>query len=130
MIRLANTSQAGWATVEEYENELLGSDPEDCRKMRQAELKAVKKQNENQSKRFGITRQYSQQFSPQFWNANFGHSYSPTDRSFNEKTNGRFKHTPSIYSERQGSNDHCLACGEQGHSRSKCPWRQTSHYRR
>ena len=43
LIRLADTSEAGWDMVDEYEIKALASDSEDDRKIRQAEATALKK---------------------------------------------------------------------------------------
>ena len=45
LIKIANSTEAGWAVVAEYEKEPIGSDSDDCKRIRQAETRALKRKN-------------------------------------------------------------------------------------
>ena len=45
LIKIADSTEGGWAVVAEYEKETIGSDSDDCKRIRQAETRALKKKN-------------------------------------------------------------------------------------
>ena len=44
-IKIAGSTERGWAVVAEYEKEPIGSHSDDCKRIRQAETRALKKKN-------------------------------------------------------------------------------------
>ena len=69
LIKIADSTQGGWAVVAEYEKEPIGSDSDDCRRIRQAETRALKKKNTQKSK--------SSAFKPSstLWNPRMGNTF-------------------------------------------------------
>ena len=45
LIKIADSTEEGWAVVAEYEKEPIGSHSDDCKRIRQAETRALKKKN-------------------------------------------------------------------------------------
>ena len=45
-----DSTEGGWAVVAEFEKEPIVSDSDDCKRMRQAETRALKKENTEKSK--------------------------------------------------------------------------------
>ena len=45
LIKIADSTERGWAVVVEYEKEPIGSDSDDCKRIRQAETRALKCKN-------------------------------------------------------------------------------------
>ena len=43
LIKIADSTEGGWAVVGEYEKEQIGSNSDYCRRIRQAETRALKK---------------------------------------------------------------------------------------
>ena len=112
-IKIAGSTEGGWAVVAEYEKEPIGSHSDDCKRTRQAETRALKKKNTEKSK--------SRAFKPssilrnprigqQFQNADFKHDYSPTSSSIRQYT---FQYRPNSYPQHLNS------------SQSWKPWRET-----
>ena len=56
LIRLADTSPSGWATVEEYENNELASDSDDDKKITRAEERAARKLKASSANKSGAKR--------------------------------------------------------------------------
>ena len=50
LIKIADSTEVGWAVVAEYEKEPIGSDSDDCNRTRPAETRALKKNNTEKSK--------------------------------------------------------------------------------
>ena len=50
LIKIADSTEGGWAVVAEYEKGPIGSDPDDCKRIRKAETGALKKKNTEKSK--------------------------------------------------------------------------------
>ena len=69
MTKIPDRSQAGWATIAEYENDPCASDSEDPKKIRQAENRALAK-NKNKSS-FISSRKPNRTHRPQFHNDGF-----------------------------------------------------------
>ena len=49
-IKIAGSTERGWAVVAEYEKEPIRSHSDDCKRIRQAETRALKKKNTEKSK--------------------------------------------------------------------------------
>ena len=45
LVRIAGKSEAGWLTIEEYQNDSAASDSDDSQKICQTEQRALRKQN-------------------------------------------------------------------------------------
>jgi len=96
LIRLADKSPGGWATVAEYESDSLASDTEDEKKMKAAEKRAMSKMK---SKKKSASSTYSR---------------VDVDRggNFNRLSYKGFRRT--------SPNDICLRCGKKGHWKRTC----------
>ena len=142
LIKIADFTEVGWTVVAEYQREPIGSNSDDCKRIRQAEKKALKKKNTENSKS-GAFKPSSTLRNPrigqQLQNANFKHDYSPTSSSsrqypFQCKCNSYPQHPnasqswkPSCETEAE---DYSFGCGEQGHWRWTCQKRKQSYRRR
>lgn len=119
LIRLADRSEHGWKTVNEYLSDDLASDSEDDKKIKKAETEAARKKKakqENYLKRRaeGPTKhQQGTQPGP----ARF---FQPTPSRFGASypEGGHFK--------RFKNSDRCFSCGREGHWRNSCPGRKSS----
>ena len=84
LIKIADSTEGGWAVVAEYEKELIGSDSGDCKRIRLAETRALRRKYTEKVKS-GAFKPPSTLRNPrigqQFWNADFKHDYSPTSSS-------------------------------------------------
>ena len=49
LIKIADSTEGGWAVVVEYEKDPVRSDSDDCKRIRQAEVRALKKKNKENS---------------------------------------------------------------------------------
>ena len=84
LIKIADSTEVGWAVVAEYEKEPIGSDSDDCNRTRPAETRALKKNNTEKSKSSAFkpsSTLRNPQIGQQFRNVNFKHEYSPTSIS-------------------------------------------------
>lgn len=103
MIRLADKSELGWATVLEYESDSLASNSDDERKMRRAEVRAEQKRK----RKFSEREEHSKKF----------RRASPRRDATGASSSQRF-----FRGRRQpGPEDRCYGCGKTGHWRSYCP---------
>ena len=84
LIKIADSIEGGWAVVVEYEKVPIESDSNDCKRIRQAETRALKEKNTEKSKP-GAFKPLSSLWNPwlgqQFLNVDFKHDYSPTSSS-------------------------------------------------
>ena len=142
LIKIADSTEGGWAVVAEYEKDPIGSDSDDCKKIRQAETRALKRKNTEKVKS-GTFKPSSTLRNPrigqQFRNVDFKHDYSPTSSSsrqypFQYRSNSYPQHPNSSQSwkswHKTEAAEHCFGCGEQGNGRWTCPKRKQSYYRR
>ena len=113
LIKSTDSTEGGWAVVAEYEKEPIGSDSDDCKRMRQAEIRALKKKNAEKSKSSAFkpssTLRYPR-IGQQFWNADFKDDYFPTSSSSRQYP---FQYKPNLYPQHPNS------------SQSWKPWRET-----
>lgn len=125
LIRVADSSPGGWATVKEYEVPLLGSDSEDEKKLKQAESRAVKKLKTANAK-YTVSRVSSSDF---MRNPAQGGRYTAASSStggFQQALDNRQlqrKMDPSAFfrgSRYATPRDICFGCGKSGHFRREC----------
>ena len=113
LIKIADSTEGGWAVVAEYEKEPIESGSDDCKRMRQAETRALKKKNAEKSKSSAFkpssTLRYPR-IGQQYWNADFKDDYSPTSSSSRQYP---FQYRPNLYPQHPNS------------SQSWKPWRET-----
>ena len=50
LIKIADSTEGGWAVVADYEKEPIGSDSDDCKRIWTAETRALRKKNTEKSK--------------------------------------------------------------------------------
>ena len=139
LIKIADSTKQGWAVVAEYEKEPIGGDSDDCKRIRRAETRALKKNNTEKSKSSTFKRSSTlrnSRIGQQFRNADFKHDNSPTSSSSRQYP---FQYRPNSYPQHPNSSqswkpwretetaDYCFGCGEQGHWRWTCPKRKQSY---
>lgn len=106
LIRIAEKSPGGWATVAEYETDRIASDSEDEKRLRKAEKRALEK-------KAALTKTNKK--------------YSSSAMSRNpESSSGRHRSAPY---NRAKPTDICLGCGRYGHWRTNCPNKNTTYKR-
>ena len=87
LIKMADSTEGGWAVVAECEKEPSGSNSDDCKRIREAETRALKKKNSKKSKSGSFkpsSTLRNLRIGQQFWNAHFKHDYSSTNSSSRE----------------------------------------------
>ena len=79
LIKLVDRSPVGWSIVQEYKQDPMASDSDDAQKIRQAELRAVRKRKVKTPASFTQSSSSTISKAPsfQFRNANFQNGYSP-----------------------------------------------------
>ena len=142
LIKIADSTEGGWLVVAEYEKEPIWSDSDNCKRIRQAEKRALKNKNKGKPKSTAFkpsSTLRNPRIGQQFRNANFKHDNSPTSSSSRQNP---FQYRPNSYPQHPNSSqswkpwretetaDYCFGCGEQGHWRWTCPKRKQSYYRR
>ena len=111
LIRIADTSPSGWATVEEYETKEMAEDSDDDRRLQRSEARAARKLKAAQKSNFQspsakrFRRQYPAAISSP------GNSNQQLFRA--QQTGTRFRSYPV-------ATDTCYACGGAGHWRKHC----------
>ncbi len=108
LIRIADTSVSGWATVDEYVSKEMADDSDDDRRLVRAETRAARKLKAKQSK--------SSQSSKRF--KNFGSSNPATVSSLSSTSNQPFRGTR--FRPYPVPTDTCYTCGGAGHWRKHC----------
>ncbi|XP_033732905.1 uncharacterized protein LOC117322230 [Pecten maximus] len=106
LIRLADSSESGWSTVSEYENNELADDSDDDRRIQRAENRAQRKLKAQRQAR-------QRRYSP------YGAS-RPQGTGERQADNSK----PAAFSARRPGL--CYACGKPGHWRSECLQQQRS----
>lgn len=113
LIRLADTSPSGWATVEEYETNELANDSDDDRRISRAEARAARKVKAaakvSNAKRFRRDYQPAASFS------------APPPSSATASSTTSFQQQLFRAQRYPSSRDICFACGCSGHWRRSCP---------
>ena len=109
VIKLADKSEFGWETVNEYLADDLASDDEDAKRIKKAERSAARKVKERldlRNKRILANHPYQSQINPSFFQSFRTSSKVPA--SFFRAQNMSYSRTNPI-------NDICYKCGKQGH---------------
>ena len=135
LIRLADTSEAGWDMVDEYETKALASDSDDDRKIRRAETTALKKRNLKLKQKRPFSTFVPGMAGPiGGWSNTNNSGIIPPVQPWQQRQplplpppqqqqQQLFRSQP-FPARRQGGPgpfDLCFACGQQGHWRSTCP---------
>ena len=125
LLRIADSSQYGWATVQEYENNPVAHDEEDDRKLKRAEKSAQERLAQKNADR------KSRQFRFSKYHNNRDDREEPTS---SYKAYGGFKsqhpyRSSTVVGEklppkRNINNDVCFSCGSRGHWANHCPERK------
>ena len=103
LIKITDSTEEGWAVVAEYEKEPIGSDSDDCKRIRQAETRALIKKNTEKSKSSAFkpsSTPRNPRIGQQFRNTDFKHDYSPTSSSSRQYP---FQYRPNSYPEHPNS---------------------------
>ena len=122
LIRLADKSEFGWKTVEEYTQHELAEDDQDAKKIRHAEERAEKALKSRAAKRKPFkTQSLVSRPSTFTGNSRFGPQNFVPSTSFTPWRNrSSMFQRPANFSLRPGN---YFACGRFGHWRSECPQR-------
>ena len=110
----------------EYEKEPIWSDSDDCKRIRQAETRALKNKNKGKPKSTAFkpsSTLRNPRIGQQFRNAEFKHDNSPTS---SDNRQYPFQYRPNLYPQHPNSRqswkpwretetaDYCFTCGENG----------------
>lgn len=98
LIRMADKSSGGWATVAEYQSDSIASDTDDEKKMRAAERRAISKMKSKKQPNYSTSSTYKR---------------AVVDQG---GTSGR----PAYKGKQSRSEDICLRCGKKGHWKRDC----------
>ncbi|CAC5405031.1 unnamed protein product [Mytilus coruscus] len=115
LIRIADSSPAGWSTVREYESNDIASDSEDEKKIRQAKRRAMRTMKD---KTKGRPAPYSNK--PRL---------PPAETYANPANNQQFQRQPfrnSVARREPCQLDMCFFCKQFGHLRKNCPLKSGS----
>ena len=116
IVKLADKSEFGWATVQEYVCDDLGDDEEDASKIKKAEKRAAAKLKTLQEKKKKSSTKFSFSAPSPNSTSRFGSasgSFPPAGSYF--RPQGRY--SGNIF---RGA-DLCFRCGKRGHWASSCP---------
>ena len=122
LVRIADKSDLGWNTVDEYVSDDLASDSDDEKRLRKAEARAEQKRKKRDSARlpnkkpkvdFYASRDNMPSTSRRFQN------YQPSGRQFHGNASTDRQFFPARKAFRTA--DRCFGCGKEGHWRSFCP---------
>ncbi len=120
LVKLADKSEAGWAAVDEYQQDELASDSDDDKKLRSAQARAAAKKKKGKNIK---SRSKPYQHKGQGGHA-FSNLFNSDSRSSNQYNFRRYNNTTG-YSRSQGqgprADDFCFGCGKPGHWRKYCP---------
>ena len=131
LIRMADRSEHGWATVEEYEDDELADNSDDEKKLFEAEARAGRKLRQKLAKGKGKKTVYSRKPGSASWN-----KWQPAGSSFNQPSMtvgiDTPRHVPGASIASQGASQPslsqlgpCFLCGNMGHFKKSCPlWAQ------
>ena len=119
LIRIADRSEHGWATVAEYEDDELADDSDDEKKLFKAEARAGRK------KRLAKSKTAKKGFrKPGGWWQRMpaGASANPSTAGLGSQTSSTSASTSSTVPQVAGSQfGPCFVCGKLGHFKKSCP---------
>ncbi len=120
LVKLADKSEAGWAAVDEYEQDELASNSDDDKKLRSAQARASAKKKKG--KVMGKSRAKPYQRVQQ---ASYSNYASNSDRfaphSNFRRFNASYQYNRSQNQQGPRADDLCFGCGKPGHWRRTCP---------
>ncbi|XP_021353849.1 uncharacterized protein LOC110462034 isoform X2 [Mizuhopecten yessoensis] len=115
LIRIADSSEAGWGTVKEYMANPLASDSDDDKKISRAENKAVKRLKDKQKKKKDVflNRQRSK----------YGYQGPSFAAGAPGQVSTSVRHSDGnqLFRGQRGNQGACFACGDFRHFRKDCP---------
>ena len=125
-ILVADTSEGGWDTVNEYKKKQIAEDSDDDRKLRKADTNAVRKR-EQKKKKYKQTKQRQ-------WNNyqprnDYHHDYQQD--SYQPSYNSHRQQKPTSTFRRRYRDNECFSCGGADHWKDDCPFSRnysSSHY--
>ena len=137
-IKIADSSPAGWDTVNEYVSSQLAASEEDDKRIKRAEKIAMDRYKERQEAKRSGGRSFSYGGRGRGYGYNRGDRHdNPTEadperasyRTFGNSRGTSYRSPPtalptdSTYSRESKGGDTCFHCGEKGHWADKCPRR-------
>ena len=114
LILLADKSEFGWKTVQEYTQHELADSEADGKKIRRAEERAEKVLKSEAAKKSAKRRPFLRPSRPQFGSQDYRGS------AFNASRNQSDRHSFPRSSGGPARSGNCFACGKFGHWRSEC----------
>ena len=125
-IMVADTSEGGWDTVNEYRKKQIAEDSEDDKKLRKADTNATRKKEQKRKKHKQTQqRKWQQPYYPRN-DYNYNEQYSRRDNRY--ESNNRQQKPFNSHFNRYGE---CFSCKGTDHWRRDCPYtrnRSSGHY--
>lgn len=120
LVLIADNSENGWRTVDEYVENVYASDSDDDKKIRRAEAAASRKKKDSSTRARGRGRRNGYGASDRRYDSYDG--YNQSFRSFRGNYRGgygnRYNYNAGKFGTRTGT---CFGCNESGHWRFECP---------
>ena len=114
-ILVADTSEGGWDTVNEYKKKQIAEDSDDDKKLRKADTSAVRKR-EQRKKKYKQSKQRSwQSYQPR-------NDYHHNEYNYSRNQNSYRPQKPSSSFRRRNRDNDCFSCGGADHWKVDCPF--------